>query len=160
MLYKHPDGFRLLLVDTRQKIIFQLCLDRMIPVDGTCRIDRMNLSVQCYREVQQEVGIMPPHCDNTNRPGIRNSTNLMIFTMMIEPPRTDRYVVFSRQPLVSAFHSPLVLCIMSPCPTNRATSLFRRPNRTRCRSSGYREPFRRRSSLPHVSALIISRAVS
>ena len=31
---------------------------------------------------------------------------------MIEPPRTDRYVAFSRQPLVSVFHSPLVLCIM------------------------------------------------
>ena len=83
----------------------------MIPVDGTCRIDRMNLAVQCYREVQQEVGIMP-HTAIIQIDQIRNSTNLMIFTMMIEPPRTDRYVAFSRQPLVSVFHSPLVLCIM------------------------------------------------
>ncbi len=83
----------------------------MIPVDGTRRIDRMNLSAQCYREVQQKVGIMS-HTAIIQIDQIRNSTNLMIFTMMIEPSRTDRYVAFSRQPLVPVFHPPLVLCIM------------------------------------------------
>lgn len=83
----------------------------MIPVDGTCRIDPDESGRSVLPGSSAGSWHYAPHCDNTNRPD----------SEQYEPDdlhdddrttRTDRYVAFSRQPLVSVFHSPLVLCIM------------------------------------------------
>ena len=151
MLYKHPHGFRLLLAGYLPKDY----LSTLLGSYDTSRRHVPNRPDESVRSVLPGSSAgswhYAPHCDNTNRP---DSEQYEPDDLHDDDRTTPDGSIRRILPATTGFRLSFPIGFVynvSPCPTNRVTSLFRRPNRTRCRSSGYREPFRRRSSLPDVS---------
>ena len=82
-----------------------------MPFDSADRIGRADLSVQCDREIQQEVRIMS-HTPVIQIYQMWQRLHLVVFACMIEPARTDGYIAFAAQPLLAIFQSPLALTVM------------------------------------------------